>query len=245
MFENIINRILRKTGFQVSRINTLERQIKNGEFKWLQDFGIKTVLDVGANIGWFTNMMCTVLPESRIYAFEPLCDCFKNLVNNTQQNTQVKCFNVALGSETKDAIINKNEFSPSSSLLKMNKIHKRLFPYTQLESAEKIRVVTFESLIDEIELSKKVLLKIDVQGFEIEVLKGMGSLLKEIDLIIVETSFVELYNNQPLFGEVYSFLTSKKFNYIGNFDQMINPKTGLILQADSIFIRNDFNLSTK
>jgi hypothetical protein len=77
-----------------------------------------------------------------------------------------------------------------------------------------------------------------VQGFEIEVLKGIGTVMKMIDIIIIETSFVKLYQGQPLFNEVYSYLIGNGFRFIGNFEQLKDPKTGRILQADSIFIRD-------
>jgi FkbM family methyltransferase len=242
MFKRVIDKILREKGYEINRIQTIDVKIESGEFKWLQEFGIKTVLDVGANVGLFTEMVSKILPQASIYAFEPLTECYEKLNKLTDQIKKLKCFNVALGSENMEAVINKNMFTASSSLLKMRSLHKETFPYTAIESEEKIQVVTFESLINEIQLEEKVLLKLDVQGYEIEVLRGMKSVLNNIDLIIAETSFVELYQGQPLFNEVYDFLRNKGFEYYGNFDQMTDPKAGSVLQADAIFAKKDIKL---
>jgi hypothetical protein len=57
--------------------------------------------------------------------------------------------------------------------------------------------------------------------------------------VIVETSFVELYEGQPLFGEVYSQLLEQGFRYIGSWDQFLDPQNGRPLQQDGIFLRPD------
>ena len=238
MIENFINRILRQIGIQVSRINTLERQIKKGEFKWLQEFGIKTVLDIGANVGFFSLMINKILPDASIYSFEPLKDCYQSLVKNTKNIKRIECFNIAIGSQTGETIIHRNEFSPSSSMLKMSQLHKDVFPDTKIESNEKIQVTSLDSLHNKISWNRNILLKIDVQGFEINVLEGATSSLNNIDVIIIETLFVELYENQTQFNDIYSFLVKHNFSYHGNLEQIKDPKSGHILWADSIFIKN-------
>jgi FkbM family methyltransferase len=238
VFKNLIKKTFTGLGLELSRINSLERQIRNGQFRWIQEIGINTIIDVGANIGQFTLMINQILPDASIYAFEPLRECFQQLKNSTKKINSIKYFNVALGSEEKETTIYKNKFSASSSLLKMEKLHKEIFPFTNAEEVEKIKVVTLGSLRNEISWKSKILLKVDVQGFEIEVLKGIGTVMKMIDIIIIETSFVKLYQGQPLFNEVYSYLIGNGFRFIGNFEQLKDPKTGRILQADSIFIRD-------
>ena len=117
MFKKMISQILRKRGYEISRINTLEKRIGDGEYKWLQEFGINTVLDVGANIGSFSIMINKIIPDATIYSFEPLNDCYQTLLSNTKEINRIKSFNLALGSQTGEALIHHNEFSPSSSLL--------------------------------------------------------------------------------------------------------------------------------
>ncbi len=82
-----------------------------------------------------------------------------------------------------------------------------------------------------------VLMKVDVQGFELDVLAGAETTLQRVDVLIVETSMVELYERQPLFHEVYEFLRARGFVFAGSFDQILDPSGGAVLQADAIFLR--------
>jgi FkbM family methyltransferase len=158
-------------------------------------------------------------------------------------NNKLKTFNFALGSKSGEQTIFKNEFLPSSSLLSMAEVHKTIFPYTRESKPETIFIKTLDSMSDQIEYLSRVLLKVDVQGFELEVLKGAKQSLKSIAIIIIETSYLELYESQPLFDDIYTFLKDSGFIYYGNFDQMPDPKTGLVLQSDAIFVKKDIKLS--
>ena len=148
----------------------------------------------------------------------------------------MKCFCVALGDKEEMATMNRNEFSPSSSLLKMGDKHREAFPYTERVTNERIKVRKLDRMASELTLKPPVLAKLDVQGFELKVLKGGKRTLSSIDILIVETSFVELYENQPLFDDIYQYLQKNHFRYVGSFGQIPNPVDGAILQSDSIFV---------
>jgi FkbM family methyltransferase len=244
MFKKIIDKILGWKGYEITRIQNLDTKVESGEYRWLQDLKIKTVLDVGANAGRFATMINKILPGVKIYSFEPIKDCFEILKQLEKSNHNLKTFNFALGNKSGEQTIFKNEFLPSSSLLSMAESHKNIFPYTRESKPETINIKTLDSISDEIEFLSRVLLKVDVQGFELEVLKGAKESLKSIEIIIIETSYLELYESQPLFDDVYTFLKNSGFVYYGNFDQMPDPKTGLVLQSDAIFIKKDITLSS-
>ncbi len=241
MFSTILKKslkaVLKQKGYQVSKISTLESDIKEGKYAWLQDMGIKTVLDVGANAGKFTTMISEILSNVNIYSFEPLADCYKELIENTKHIANINYFNFALGEKESETTINHNEFAPSSSILEMNEMHKSIFPKTRHAFSENIHIKNLDSLDDEILWIPKTLMKIDVQGFEVSVLRGANSSLNKIDIIIIETIFLELYKNQARFDDIYNFLVERNFSYQGNFDQMKDPESGRIIYADAIFIR--------
>lgn len=237
MLKKIINDLMKSSGYQFCKVPFSERQIKGGHFKWLQEMGISTVIDVGANNGGFAGLINKILPDVSIYSFEPLKDCFNELKINTSNIKNIKYFNYALGSEESEQIMNHNEFAPSSSLLNINEAHTSAFPFTAKTVPEKIIIKRLDSFLDEIQIRRKVLLKIDVQGYEINVLDGAPEFLKSTDLIIVETSFFQLYDGQPLFHDVYTKLYESGFRYHGNFDQLANPVNNQILQADAVFLR--------
>ena len=233
-----INNFLHHFGYQLSKYPFSKRQIDSGYFKWLQNFGINTIIDVGANEGQFIQKISGILPEAHIYSFEPLKDPFRKLKKNIQEGKNITLFNFALGDEEKETIINRNDYSPSSSLLELTDLHTDAFPITKKIKEENISIKVLDKIADDLELIKKVMMKIDVQGFELNVLRGSENTLKNVDIILIETSFYELYKNQPLFKDIFGFLNDQGFNYFGSFEQLYDERDGKILQADSIFIRS-------
>ena len=233
-----INKIFNHFGYQITKSPFSKRQIKSGHFIWLQKFGIKTIIDIGANEGQFIDKISKILPDVNIYSFEPLKDSFIKLEKKISDKKNITAFNFALGDEEKENIINRNEYSPSSSLLELTQLHRNAFPITEKVREEKIFVKILDRAAKDLELKKKVMMKIDVQGYELNVLRGAENTIKDVDIILIETSFYELYKNQPLFKEIYNFLSDRGFNYYGSLEQLYDERDGKILQADSVFIRS-------
>jgi len=238
MFKQIIAKLLANLGYMITKLPTTENQIKANKFRWLQDLKINTVLDIGANDGGFVININKILPEAFIYTFEPLTDIFNQLKSNTSYIKNIKYFNFALGEIEEERSIYRNVFSPSSSFLKMKDLHKKAFPHTANFHEQKILVKTLDSITNEIKLNSPILFKLDVQGYEISVLKGSLNILKKIDVVITETSFYQLYEKQAMFKDIFAFLTHYDFTYVGNIDQFLDPNDGKVLQADSVFIRS-------
>ena len=94
---------------------------------------------------------------------------------------------------------------------------------------------------DQMELSSKTLLKIDVQGYEDRVLRGARKVLRKVDYVLVEVSVAPLYEGQAQFDPIYSFLLDSGFSYAGNLEQMLSPLDGSILQLDALFARTEVN----
>lgn len=217
-------------------------KVENDFFKkhlWLQNFGFKTIIDIGANKGQFASRFRLLFPLAQIYSFEPIPDVFNILSDRFRDDRNFKGFNVGLGEVAGTFDFFQNEFSDSSSFLKMNSFHKASFPKTQNETLVKISVDTLDNLSSkELKLIDRILVKIDVQGFEKMVILGGIETIKKASVLIVEVSFKELYENQVYFDSIYSLLKDIGFSYMGNHDQLISPKDGAILQADAIFVNN-------
>ncbi|MBI3006521.1 MAG: FkbM family methyltransferase [Ignavibacteriales bacterium] len=215
----------------------MARDIARGKYSWLQEMDIATVLDIGANTGAFAEMMRQILPQAMIYSFEPLESCYKQLISKAPVLRPMQCFQFALGQEHAIKTMYRNDYSPSSSLLPMGKRVHEAFPFTRHAVEEQIVVRSLDEVAGELFLKKPILLKADVQGYELNVLTGAEKTLPMIDILILETSFVELYVGQPLFDEVYQFLHDRRFSYSGSLGQILDPSKGVILQEDSIFVR--------
>lgn len=207
--------------------------------KFLKSADIKTVFDVGANTGQFASAIKVLLPDAKIYSFEPIPECYERLTKKFPSNEQYQAFCVALGNEAGKITFWKSQFAESSSILPMSEIHKENFPWTAESIPIEVPVKTLDAVFPELNIIPKVLLKIDVQGYEKKVLEGGIISLEKIDFVLVETSFQTLYEGQATFDEIYRFLTSAGYEFAGNFDQLIAPLDGTILQGDALFVKRN------
>jgi FkbM family methyltransferase len=240
----VISQLLLLIGLNVTRTRTGilgigNRHVPGAEatLKWIQNMNIRTVIDVGAHKGQSALQFHRLFPNARIFSFEPLHDCFLEL-NSTMKNIpNFKSFNLALGEKKGRLDIHRSEFSPSSSFLKMAGLHKEAFPFSSDETIETVDIDTLDDIARELELEDNMLLKVDVQGYEDKVIMGSMSILSRIKVIIIETSFYELYEGQPLFPDIYELLNTYGFVYSGSWGELKSPLDGTPLQQDSIFIR--------
>lgn len=237
---SIIKRIIRKffniLGLDISRIPVYEKH----KFTWLKDFNINTILDIGANEGQFAIEISHFIPNVCIYSFEPLREVFEKLTANSYKICgSFQSYNIALGNFNGVTKIYRNKFSPSSSILKMANLHEEIFPFTKESLEEEIVIRKLDDFIIEknLQLIDNILIKLDVQGYEKEVINGGLKTFKKAKIAIIEVSFYELYKGQPLFEDIYDLLLDLEFKYKGSINPNFNSKTGLPLFADAIFIK--------
>ena len=207
----------------------------NNNYAWLAELGIKTILDIGANEGQFAEKISAILPEASLICFEPLPEPFEKLKNKFAGKPGFSCLEIALGEREGRQKIFRNEYSPSSSILTMKSTHKEAFEFARKEFSEEISIRRLDSVAKQIKIEAPYLVKIDVQGYERQVIDGGIDIIRSASIIIIETSFVELYEKSPLFGNIYDKMTSLGFRYTGSFEQLPRPSDGKILQQDAIF----------
>lgn len=207
-------------------------------YSWLANENIKTILDIGANTGQFASRIQKILPDVKIYSFEPLASCLEELKQNMKDVQNFQCFNYALGNENGKHIIYHNEFSDSSSLLPMEQIHKDAFPFAKNAKEEMIEIRRLDDIADSLKLTDNLLIKIDVQGFEDKVIAGGQITIRKAKILIVETCFEPLYEGQLLFDEIYSLIKEMGFTYKGAEESFRNPLNGKILYCDSVFVKS-------
>ncbi|MFN8346813.1 MAG: FkbM family methyltransferase [Spirosomataceae bacterium] len=207
--------------------------------QWIQDFGFKSVLDIGANQGFFALEIRESLPSAHIHCFEPLPGCFKQLSLRTKKDSLITCYNIGLGENDGLLAMNENDYTPSSSLLEMSELHVKNFPQTKHTTQTQVEIKRLDDCLKADTLPSPVLVKIDVQGFEDKVIKGGTTVLQKADAMIVEMSFVPLYQSQPLFHDIYKLLEALGFEYRGAYNQLYDSENGTILQTDGIFMKKN------
>lgn len=219
--------------YSISKRNEWEEKQK----LWMKELNVKTILDIGANTGQFAATARNIFPNAGIYSFEPLPNCYAAIKENFKDDKNVTVFPFALGDKEEVVEINENDFSPSSSLLDMLDLHKEALPVTAKHHKISIQVKRLDDFEKEIVLQKPVLIKMDVQGYENKVIAGGEKILNDADFLIIELSFVPLYDKQPLFDDIYMLLKNKGFELRGCYNAFTNIKTGAVLQSDGFFVK--------
>lgn len=206
----------------------------------IRQFGIRTLFDVGAHTGQFARMIRVGNPELRLVCFEPLAESFGPLQETCRQLGRAECHQVALGAQDGEMTIRVSSFRPSSSILPMLDLHKKEWPLSADHTNEVVKVRRLDGFIDPMVLPDPLAVKIDVQGYESHVIAGGTGLLGLAAFVVVETSFVPLYEGQPLFADVYRQMISLGFAYGGAVETSRSKVDGCIMQEDALFVRESF-----
>lgn len=204
------------------------------EHKSIFSIKYKTVVDIGSNNGQFSLVTKYFLPNVKIFAFDPLKSSKQKYNNLFKKDKKINFFNVAIGSKIQKKnffISNKDD---SSSLLPIGLNQLKNYPNTFTKSQGITDVVPLSKVLNRYQIDNPALLKIDVQGYELEVLKGSKNLIKEFDYIYCECSFIELYYRQPLVGEIINWLARNNFEMI-EIKNISYDSKGNSIQADFFF----------
>jgi len=195
----------------------------------------KTFIDIGANRGMLSKTVNYFYPNCNIYSFEPIKDCFNDLKKIKIKN--IKSFNCALSNKRGISTFYESKYDYSSSLLEMTKKHKNSFPYTADSKSYEVDVYVLDDYYNQFNLNTPTILKLDVQGSELDVIRGAEKILPKIDYILCEVSFVELYMHQPLFLEVINVFHNKGYRVIDVLSLNRDKNNYELIQMDILFKR--------
>lgn len=203
----------------------------------MRSIAIATLIDVGANVGQFSLLVRATHPNAEIRAFEPLAAMAEAFAALFRDDPAVKLHRVAAGDLPGAVEINVSGRPDSSSLLPISARQNEIFPGTAKASVETVEVVRIDDCIAAEELAKPILVKLDVQGFELQALRGMPKLLSDAQYVYAEVSFLELYEGQALAHELIAWLAGSGFRIAGVYNVTFT-QAGAAVQADMLFMRS-------
>ena len=198
---------------------------------------IDMIFDVGANVGQFAVFSTIYFKGIPIHSFEPLEACFDKLSQVSDLYSNINPHNLALGSENKKMRLKFGSQLDSSSILSFSTALESNYGVSDSGASALVDTQRGDTFIRHKGLDvqfNRGLLKIDVQGYELHVLKGMGKFISSFAFIYVELSFVELYTGQASASEVIAFLFENNFELISIFNTDLQSD-GSALQADFLF----------
>ena len=188
----------------------------------LRNLNIDKIVDVGAHKGEFLENMLKIKKINSFYAFEPQKKIFNDLNEKFSNNEKITLFNFAMDKEITNKKLQINKFSMTSSLAEINEksLYLKLKNFLTRSKSNfvdeyVVQTNTVDNVFKDVNL-EKTLLKIDVEGFEMNVIKGSKIKLKEIPYILIENQFGNHYKNSN-FNDIkdvllkYNFVESKKF----------------------------------
>jgi FkbM family methyltransferase len=201
----------------------------------LRSLSVDGIIDVGANRGQFTLACRVALPRTPVVAFEPIpfeAATFRKIHGKANGIVLIES---ALGESEGVTKLHLSKSADSSSLLPISRRQVELFPSTSEIALLDVSVKRLDSLSPNWDARNRQLLKLDVQGFELMVLKGATNTLRSCAYVYAECSEVALYDGQALRAEVVSFLEQHGFDQIGRFN--CHNVSGQLIQADYLFSR--------
>jgi FkbM family methyltransferase len=232
-------RLVQKAGYDLKRYappgDELHRLVH-----FCHERGTKLLLDVGANVGQFALLMRQAGFRETIVSFEPQRSAHTALRNfAVGDNRWIVGDRLALGSRSGEIEINIAANSQSSSVLRMRDRHVRGDPSSSYVTTEKAPMTTLNLFVaahPELE-RRNCALKVDTQGYEMEVLIGAADLLPEVAVVFLEMSLVELYEGQASFIELFAFLENLGFSCVSLAPVFADRRSFEVLQVDGMFLR--------
>jgi FkbM family methyltransferase len=203
---------------------------------WL---GVNLLFDVGGNVGQYGTEVRGGGYRGQIVSFEPQSGPFARLSEVAAGDDRWTVLNIGLGSSPGTAEINVSPQSGASSLLPMGSRHLEMHPGTSYVGTEEIRVETLDSQAAQyLEAASVVGLKLDVQGYEAEVLAGGRELLRRAVVVECEMLLEGLYEGQAQPDELISSFYDAGLRLAGAELGYTDPERGTVAWIDTLFVRH-------
>jgi FkbM family methyltransferase len=230
---NRIRRLVNRSGFDVVRDGFRHRFVFA-----LQQHGVDSVLDIGANVGQFGQELRRAKFAGRILSVEPLGEAYRRLEAGLADDPRWAAERAAVSDRPGTLTMNVAGNSVSSSVLPMRSEHVDAAPGARYVDTEEVVATTVDDLMHRHRLDPaSTLLKIDVQGYEKSVLDGAAQTLPEFAAVRTEMSLVPLYDGQALMPEIVAYLDERGFDLWFLERGFTDPHTRRMLQLDGVFFR--------
>jgi FkbM family methyltransferase len=201
----------------------------------LRDQPPGVIYDIGANAGTWTCLAKSLYPSARVEAFEPLNRFDREFSHWTSAwRDTVHLHRMALGATPGEATMHVTDFADASSLLPLTETGQAEFKIAPASQVT-VPVARLDDLVQTGTIPPPDLIKLDVQGFELEVLRGAEVTLQTTRAVLCEVSTAAFYNGQPLLGEIVRHLETHGFR-LHAFGANLQPGAPFA-QSDALFVK--------
>jgi FkbM family methyltransferase len=205
----------------------------------LSEHGVDTVLDVGANTGQYAKNLSDAGFTGQIISFEPLLKAHSQLCQTARHDSSwTVAERMAIGDWDGETQIHVANNSVSSSLLPMLAAHLAAEPESGFVAAKSVPVARLDTIAPRfLKRSERILIKMDVQGFEKKVMDGAQEFLKRTVGLQLELSLIPLYEGETLFQPMVEYLHAIDLDLWALNPGFVDKRNGRLLQIDGVFFR--------
>jgi FkbM family methyltransferase len=195
------------------------------------------IFDIGANEGETVHDFLDCFPQCHIVAFEPFEGCLHKLRQTFATHPNVRLEGVALGAEKSSGELHLYSGSNMNSLLEMEDSSENLLKNSFTSTGSTcVEIETLDRFCALNTFKRIEILKVDTQGFDLNVLQGAKGLLAThaIKTIFLEVNFIPMYRHQATFIELHSFLSSFGYRLVDFYNQVRHE--GHIAWCDALYV---------
>ncbi len=205
---------------------------------------ISVFIDVGAHHGETVKLFKKNFEVGEIYAFEPSPKNYKNLVEKTKNITNLEIFNIAIGKESGMIEFKQHFESQSSTITEINlksNYYKRKNRYLDFFGIRQNKFTRLEVKIDRLDnilehknLERIDILKIDTEGYDLNVIYGLGELIKKVKYIYFEHHFHNMLVKEYTLSDVHNYMIKN------NFEKKLKLKMKFRKTFEYIYLNKSF-----
>lgn len=215
-------------------------RVRNEVAQAFSHLGVKQVIDGGANVGQFATGLRSSGFSGTIVSVEPSSSAYATLARHAERDPMWSPVRAALGAAPGSADLQVSKDLVSSSLLARTTEQVETFPRSVPSSVEQVAVTSIDTLVEEFGLDVEQLgVKLDLQGYEGVALDGAVNTVGMCPVIILEMSFVHLYDDQELWADLHARMSAAGYipwNFIPGW---VDRATGRMSWCDGVYVRAD------
>jgi FkbM family methyltransferase len=198
---------------------------------------VDCVLDVGAHHGMYGRELRALGYTGKIVSFEPVAANVEELRKHLDAHWTV--LQQGVGNESGEKTIHLTKGSQQHSFLEPSDYATQIAPGVFSEvSSEKVEIVRLDDVLGQlVEPGARVFVKIDAQGFDLDVLRGAEKSLEQVVGIQIELAFRQTYDGQPDYLELLAWLRDHGFEPTGVFPFYYDPRSWLAIEAECFLKR--------
>jgi len=203
----------------------------------LKDKLVSGILDAGASNGRVSKKLLQILPNAKVFAFEPNPEYKETLERIQAEDERIIPLFFALSNEPGRVVLNVTKSLGATSIFSPSDIMKKIYPdESVIAKSVDVECITIDSWWEKNNKPDIEMMKFDIQGCELLALRGAVETLKKTLMVYTEVFFNRMYDGGAIYSEIDIFLREQGFSLF-NFYKVRSDQNKMLEQANAIFVK--------